>query len=316
MNSSIPFPPPRFSVVIPAFRAGSTIRATLESAANQMLRPAEILVFEDGRWDNLASIVTQFARSAPCPVLLRGSPVNRGVSAARNTLLREASGDYVAFLDADDIWTPDHLEQAAVGFTAGADVVFSGVTFIDAAGDPLPGRAEPGLRQLADMAPALFHYNFVQCTSTLCVRRSCLDRIGLFDPDLSHGEDLDLWLRLLEAGCHWRYSGRCTCAYRKHRTSAMGQTLLMVERMAAFYEKHLHNPMIPRRDRRRALINNRRNHARLNWRRRPAEALAALHRLVQLQPWNPVHLLAWLGMRLRTRTAGGDLPPGRPELSV
>lgn len=304
---------PRFSVIIPAYRAAATIRATLDSVAAQTLRPAEILIYEDGRHDNLIQQVGAFSVQAPCPVRIFGSARNRGVSTARNVLLQHATGEFVAFLDADDIWDPQHLACAAREFAGGADVVFSGVTFIDSGGAPLPGRAEPDAAQLADMAASMFRYNFVQCTSTLCLRHRCLKKTGLFDPTLSHGEDLDLWLRLLADGAIWRYSGRCTCAYRKHPSSAMGQTLLMVSRMADFYEKHLHNPVIPRSVRRRALISNRRTHARLHWRRNPHAASAALGRLVRLQPWNPVYLLAWGALQAWTAAAA---PEPRPAAGV
>lgn len=285
-----------FSVLIPAYRAGKTIGATLQSVAQQTLCPAEILVYEDGCYDDLAKTVTEFAESSPCPVRLLSCPLNGGVSRARNILLREAAGEFIAFLDADDIWAPDHLARAAELFAAGADVAFSGVTFMDGSGREIPGQAEPSAEQLADIAPSMFRYNFVQCTSTLSLRRSWIDRVGNFDVTLSHGEDLDLWLRLLAAGAVWRYTGRCSCTYRKHATSAMGQTLLVVERMAAFYEKHLSNPLIPRATRRGALIHNRRTQARLHWRKRPAEAAAALRRLIRLQPWNPVYLCALPGV--------------------
>lgn len=288
--------PPEFSIIIPAHKAGATIGATLQSVAAQTHLPREILIYEDGRTDNLAETVTAFAASAPCEVRLFGSSTNQGVSRARNVLLQEARCEFVAFLDADDIWSPDHLSWAATSFAEGADVAFSGVTFIDAAGTVLPGRAEPAIEDLTHIAAALFQYNFVQCTSTLSVRRSMLVEVGAFDTRLSHGEDLDLWLRLLAAGARWRFTGHCTCAYRKHATSAMGQTLLAVERLAAFYEKHLNNPSIPRRVRRHALASNRWNHARLNWRRRPEEAAGALRRLIRLQPWNPVHVAAWLAL--------------------
>jgi len=288
--------PAEFSVLIPAYKAARTISATLNAVAAQTVTPLEILVYEDGCFDNLAQVVSRFAETAPCPVRLLSCPVNGGVSRARNLLLREARGEFIAFLDADDIWSPHHLETTARAFAEGADVAFSGVTFIDAAGQPFGGRAEPSAEQLANIAPALYRYNFVQCTSTLSLRRSWIGRVGDFDVTLSHGEDLDLWLRLLAAGARWSYTGECSCAYRKHPTSAMGQTLLVVERMAAFYEKHLHNPLIPRAQRRRALISNRRAQARLHWRRRPAEAVAALRRLVRLQPWNPAYLLALPGV--------------------
>lgn len=290
---------PAFSVLIPAYRAGRTIGETLHSVARQTHPPREVLIYEDGRFDDLADIVQAFAATVPFPVRLFGSPQNHGVSRARNTLLREAAGDFVAFLDADDLWSPNHLAYAAAAFATGADIAFSGVTFIDAAGKALPGRAEPSTRQLGEIAPALFRYNFVQCTSTLSLRRRWLEVVGDFDVTLSHGEDLDLWLRLVAAGARWQYTGHCSCAYRKHPTSAMGQTLLVVERMAAFYEKHLRNPLIPRRQRRRALVSNRRAHARLNWRTRPAEAARALRRLIVLQPWHPVYPAAWLMVAAR-----------------
>jgi glycosyltransferase involved in cell wall biosynthesis len=285
-----------FSVLIPAYRAGRTIAATLQSVAEQTLRPSEILIYEDGCYDDLARIVTKFASSVSFPVRLLSCPLNGGVSRARNILLGEATGEFIAFLDADDIWAPDHLAHAAKAFAGGADVAFSGVTFIDENGRAFASRAEPSSAQLANIAPSMFKYNFVQCTSTLSLRRTWIDRVGNFDTALSHGEDLDLWLRLLAAGARWQYTGECSCAYRKHASSAMGQTLLVVERMAAFYEKHLNNPLIPRATRRSALITNRRAQARLHWRRRPADAAAALRRLVSLQPWNPLYLLALPGV--------------------
>lgn len=297
---------PEFSVIIPAHKAGSTIGATLQSVAAQTHLPGEILIYEDGQSDNLRESVDAFAATAPCAVRLLGCAVNEGVSRARNALLHEARGEYIAFLDADDIWSADHLASAALCFADGAEVAFSGVTFIDAEGNPLPGRAEPAVEDFTNIAAAMFQYNFVQCTSTLSVRRSRLVEVGAFDTRLSHGEDLDLWLRLLEAGARWRYTGRCSCAYRKHFTSAMGQTLLAVERLAAFYEKHLNNPFIPRRVRRHALATNRWNHARLNWRARPTEAASALRRLIRLQPWNPACLAAWLAV-----SAWGRIPTAR-----
>lgn len=299
--------PSEFSVILPAYKADATIGATLQAVAAQTHLPREILIYEDGHTDKLREIVEAFAATAPCEVRLLGCAVNQGVSRARNALLHEARGAYVAFLDADDIWSVDHLASAALCLADGADVAFSGVTFIDAEGNPLPGRAEPFLEDFTNIAAAMYQYNFVQCTSTLSVRRSWLVEVGAFDTRLSYGEDLDLWLRLLAAGARWRYTGRCSCAYRKHGASAMGQTLRAVERMALFYEKHLDNTFIPRRVRRRALISNRRNHARLNWRRRPAEAANALRRLVSLQPWNPFYLAAWFSF-----SAWRQFPIGKP----
>jgi glycosyltransferase involved in cell wall biosynthesis len=288
------------SVLIPAYRAARYIATTLQSVAAQTLLPDEVIIFEDGWADDLKQRVEAFSRTAPFRVQLIGERDNIGVSAARNRLLARARGSVVAFLDADDIWESDHLAGAGAAFAEGADVCFSGVTFIDPADRPLAGSAEPTPEELAHMAASMFRYNFVQCTSTLALRRSWIERVGDFDVTLSHGEDLDLWLRLLAAGAVFRYTGNCSCRYRKHPQSAMADTMRMVERMGAFYEKHLGNDLVPLSQRRSALISNRRVLARLNWWRNPSKSASAFARLAQLQPWNPVHGALWLIARLRT----------------
>jgi len=289
------------SVLIPAYKAARYITRTLDSVAAQSVPPDEVIIFEDGLADDLAERVDAFSKTCAFPVHLIGSAKNIGVSAARNRLIQKARGTVLAFLDADDIWERDHLESACAGFAAGADVCFSGVTFIDTADRPLPGASEPSATDLADMAPSVFRYNFVQCTSTLSLRRLWIERVGDFDVRLSHGEDLDLWLRLLAGGARFHYTGRFSCRYRKHPQSAMHDTMRMVDHMGDFYEKHLENGMIPRNQRREALISNRRILARLNWRRNPSKAAAALARLAQLQPWNPIHAGFWLIARLRAQ---------------
>jgi glycosyltransferase involved in cell wall biosynthesis len=291
----------QFSVVIPAHRAARWLPATLSSVTRQTCPDWELIVVEDGIHDDTAAIVRNFEGRVTQPVRLIRHQSSRGVSHARNLLLREARGGFIAFLDADDLWASDHLAAAARCFAAGADVAFSGVTFIDAAGLALPGTAEPSAADLANIAPVMFRYNFVQCTSTLSLRRSWVARVGGFDPSLSHGEDLDLWLRLLAAGAVWRYTGRTSCAYRKHAQSAMGQTRLATARLTAFYEKQLGNALIPRGQRRAALIDNLRVNARFSWRDDPRSAAASFQRIAQLQPWNPAALAGWFVAAARSR---------------
>ncbi len=299
--------PPRFSIVIPAHRAGRYIQATLATVARQTESSWEILVGEDGVLDDTAEKVRAFAATVTQPVRLFSEPINRGVSLTRNALLAAATGEYIAFLDADDLWDDDHLSSAVATFAAGADVAFSGVTFLDENSTPLPGRFEPSADQLANIASAMFRHNFVQCASALCVRRRALADAGGFDASLSHGEDLDLWLRLLVNGAVWRYTGRTSCAYRKHGTSAMAQTRLASTRLTAFYEKQLNNPLLPLAERRAALIANLIVNARLNWRDHPEVALAALRRWQQLQPLNPTAFVGRIFLSTRQRLA-----PRRP----
>lgn len=97
---------PRISVLIPAYNAEATIEATLQSVLSQTVAPQEILVMDDGSTDNTAEIVRSFALQV---TLFQQS--NKGVSAARNALLKKASGDLIALLDHDDLWHPRYLEM-------------------------------------------------------------------------------------------------------------------------------------------------------------------------------------------------------------
>jgi len=114
---------PRISVLIPAFNAESFIEAALKSVLTQTIEPYEILVMDDGSTDNTASVVKSFGKQVR--YLFQE---HCGVAVARNSLIAEAKGDVVAFLDADDLWHPRYLEilskalqrhpDAVVAFTA------------------------------------------------------------------------------------------------------------------------------------------------------------------------------------------------------
>lgn len=96
---------PRISVLIPAYNAEATIEATLKSVLSQTVAPQEILVMDDGSTDNTAEVIRSFT-----PHVTLFQQDNKGVSTARNTLLKKASGDLVSLLDHDDLWHPRYLE--------------------------------------------------------------------------------------------------------------------------------------------------------------------------------------------------------------
>jgi glycosyltransferase involved in cell wall biosynthesis len=97
------------SVVIPAFNAAEYIRETLHSALAQTYQALEVIVVDDGSTDATGSIVEEFVKKDARVQLVR--QCNAGVGAARNTAIRMARGDYIAPLDADDIWFPEKLEK-------------------------------------------------------------------------------------------------------------------------------------------------------------------------------------------------------------
>ena len=143
----------KISVVIPAYKAEHYLPRCLESVCQQTLQPAEVIVVDDGSPDNSGEV----ARKLGATVVTRP---NGGLSAARNTGIQNASGDWIALLDADDLWAPEKLEaQAAI---AGADtvLVYTGIAMFDDQGQRnispavSPSRAKEMLRYRNPITPS------------------------------------------------------------------------------------------------------------------------------------------------------------------
>ena len=130
---------PLVSVVVPAYNAAWSLDETLASVCAQTYRDIEVLVVDDGSSDATAELATAWSRRDARVRLI--SKANGGVASARNRGMREARGVYVAPIDADDLWEPDHLErQVAALEAAGPDacMAFAESVFVDSNARPLP----------------------------------------------------------------------------------------------------------------------------------------------------------------------------------
>lgn len=195
---------PCVSVVIPAFNAEEFIRETLDSVLSQTFQDFEIIVVDDGSVDRTGDIVIEY-----------GHPVryikteNHGPSHARNVGIRSSKGRYVAFLDADDLWTPEKLavqisfleQRQDVGFVFADMEMFNNdkitmPSYFQSLKDPLVRAKIPGHHDILDDPTSLLLKCNVVPTGTVVVRRDCLEHTELFDEKISNVEDLDLWIRL------------------------------------------------------------------------------------------------------------------------
>nr|UXE44311.1 hypothetical protein Hi04_10k_c1889_00032 [uncultured bacterium] len=170
------------SVIIPAYNAVAFVGRAIESALRQSSAPLEVLVIDDGSTDETSSVVSRY----PHPVRLFRQP-NAGPGAARNRGARAASGEWLAMLDADDVWLPQKLErQLSHARGADADMVYS----------LLPRRRAPAVARF----DALWNGNFIANSSAI-VRRSIFWQVGGYDedPELIGCEDWNLWLRMAAA---------------------------------------------------------------------------------------------------------------------
>lgn len=175
----------RISVVIPTYNHARWLPESIESALNQTLKPYEIIVVDDGSKDDTREVVGRF----PVKYVYQQ---NAGLSAARNKGIEVASGDWVALLDADDVWLPTKLERQAQAIT-GEEVCYCATLrfFEDGHTD------EPECFFGEEAMRILRHHNFIDPSSVLAKRDAFL-RVGGFNKSMPAGEDWEMWLKLAQ----------------------------------------------------------------------------------------------------------------------
>ncbi len=184
---------PLVSAILPAYNNGALACEAVRSVLAQTWRPIECVVADDGSDDGTLDMLRQFGGA----IRLVSIP-HQGIPFARNAAIRASRGAVLAFLDSDDLWRPNKVEKCVnrLAEKPGAGVVYTRVTVHD-----LVKRQQFELAVYDKegwIAPDLF----VECrmsTSTLVVRRECMDKVGLFDEELLRAQDWDIMVRLAEA---------------------------------------------------------------------------------------------------------------------
>jgi glycosyltransferase involved in cell wall biosynthesis len=184
-------PMARVSIIIPTHNRRGLLACALGSVARQTFRDFEALVIDDGSEEDIASVCA----TADVPVrCIRIS--HAGVAAARNAGIEAAGGEYLAFLDSDDAWLPEHLARtvAVLQDRPEVGVVYHPYRTVDEQGRAVPQRPTPSLPGGVITRDLLAH-DVVTTPSVVC-RRDLVRQVGGFDPALTTGEDYDLFLRL------------------------------------------------------------------------------------------------------------------------
>jgi glycosyltransferase involved in cell wall biosynthesis len=195
---------PVISVVIPAYNGGALLRAAVDSAlAQDYPVPTEIVVVDDGSTER----IEPFLDGVPDEVRVVRQ-ANAGTAAARNRGIRESRGEYVAFLDQDDLWDANKLSWQVPKFSDDSiALVHAGARFMNTAGEVTSiVTADPSLDAHALLADCRL------AVQTAVVRRSVLDELGGFDESLSGADDWDLWIRIVA----------------QHRIAAVPETLATI----------------------------------------------------------------------------------------
>ena len=187
------------SVIIPAYRAGATIRRALKSVAAQTLKPRQVIVVDDGSEDGTYEEAMAMAGTMIGVDLKVVRQENQGAGAARNRALREATGTYAAFLDADDEWLPEKLARTMAHLEGtGHVLVAHDVRLADGAGGESVFDCARHFEAARDPFVSYFLRGYI-ATSTVVARRDTLIAAGGFDERLASGQDYELWLRMISA---------------------------------------------------------------------------------------------------------------------
>lgn len=187
---------PTLSVVIPTYNSQETVRAALESVYNQSIPPDEVLVIDDESTDNTCNVVTS---NFPQVQLIKKH--NGGPASARNLGIKNATSEWVAFLDADDIWAADKNEIQLREVVENPRAVLVSSNWSPSARTLLENQKNrpSAIKTRKIWASDILVLNRFQ-TSTVIAKRSILDELHGFRSELDGAEDWDMWLRLSRRG--------------------------------------------------------------------------------------------------------------------
>lgn len=192
-----------FSIVIPLYNKENCIANTLQSVLNQSFTDFELLIIDDCSTDSSCKIVLEnYAEN----VTLIQHENNKGLSSTRNTGIKNATSNYIAFLDADDLWKPDYLQKIYTLIQNHPEANLFATNY----GERYPNGSElPPTTNLKDfendgLITDFFECNLSQpiyCYSSFCVEKIVFDTIGFFDERITFGEDIDFSIR---ANAHFK----------------------------------------------------------------------------------------------------------------
>ena len=225
---------PLVSVIIPAYQAAERIRETLDSVFAQTYPNFEIVLVNDGSPDTeaLEEAIRSYGEK-----LIYIRQENRGPSGARNTAIRAARGKYIACLDSDDIYLPDHLENmVAVIERKGLDLLYCD-SYLVKNGIRIARIFERKRQILPVTFENLLRTDSAVLTSTVVASRQAMIDAGLFDERYRRCEDFDLWLRMSFRGAKMDFVSRVGVERRLLPTGLCADGQRMLEARIEIYRK-------------------------------------------------------------------------------
>jgi glycosyltransferase involved in cell wall biosynthesis len=229
---------PRFDVIIPAYNTAKYLPAAIESVVTQTFADWRILLVDDGSTDNTAEVVAPFLDRLGSRISYIKQD-NRGLPAARNTAIRASTSEFLALLDADDIWTPCRLSESlkVLEERPQAGLAYGQVTVIDPEGRPLKTFEGNPRHAEGRIATHIYTREVTLPCPSMTFRRKCIDEVGYFDETMRATEDRDLWLRIALRH-EVAFVPRILAFYRVSPNSMSNDSQRMLQSQLQFIRKH------------------------------------------------------------------------------
>ncbi len=225
----------RISVVIPTYNRAELLQESLESVFAQTYKPSQVIVVDDGSTDHTDKVLAEFGDQVQTIRLGQS-----GVSAARNAGIDVATGDYIAFLDSDDLWHPEKIEKHLAFATTHPEMK---LTYTDALQFSRNGIEEksfaeifPALKNPSHLFTPMISEFAIPLTSTVMIQTSLLKKTELrFPVKIKIGEDLGLFLKILLAGEEFGYLPEKLTMRRMHESNISGNHCRRFEQRKLLY---------------------------------------------------------------------------------
>lgn len=234
-----------FSIIIPLFNKQNHIENTIKSVLNQTYTNYEIIVINDGSTDESVSKVLEFKDSR----IQLYNQKNQGVAIARNLGIEKAKYDYIAFLDADDLWMENHLEtlNTLIQDFPNAGIYASRYQLIFKEGKVTVPKFKGIATDFYGIVPDYFDASLnyaVTTSSSIVVPKSVFEEIGIFKPNITSGEDVDMWIRIAT-----KYtvaiSNKITASYNHYIQNSLSKISILEHKIKNFTDYKLEEQANP-----------------------------------------------------------------------
>jgi glycosyltransferase involved in cell wall biosynthesis len=258
---------PLISIIIPAFNSSEYIMETLESVKSQTYKNYEIILVNDCSSDNTNELIDLFSKNISNSIKLITNDINSGIVFSRNLAVANASGTWLALIDSDDIWLPNHLEMLVnvVNLNLNIDVVYTGcLVFLNNINNII-FKQRITEKMLINFNVSLFTHQIGINPCSVFLKKVSWDIINGMDNKLNGASDKDLFLRLAKVGSIFKFSEHHTALYRKHsnKSAVSNNYIKMALENIYIYEKHSDWKDIPYKIRNNELSNAYLSYARL-----------------------------------------------------